>query len=286
MPSSGSRSWRSSGNIAVARSRVLRAGEPHHGGRGTRRSARSSRESECQSTVGPNAPGTSRRIDGLERSIPSLRRKPESAGKYSIMWPSMSTTGCGRPARISAAVAVMRAEANRRLLAPQVSACQTLRPMGPTAKEAAAVVRRLAAQGLLIGDDWVASGGAGTSRAPQPVDRSGAGRGSAGGRTRHRLRRQRRARRAARVAGGADHAANGDPAPARRPARRAPRRGVRDQRARQRHPDLDHRLRYVHGGRGLATTPVGSTSSPARSRRCTQPTTSTSCSTSRTEWWR
>src|SRR6476660_4636076 len=162
MPRSGSRSCRSDGNIAVARSRVLPAGEPHHGGRGTRRRARSSVVSACQSTVGPKAPGTRRRIDGLARSMPSRRRNPDSAGKYSIMWPSMSTTGCARPARISAeSLALMRTEANSRLLASQASS-QTPPAMGLTATEAAAIVQRVAAKGLLVGDEWMPAGESGT----------------------------------------------------------------------------------------------------------------------------
>ena len=57
-------------------------------------------------------------------------------------------------------------------------------------------MRRLAAQGLLIGDDWVASGGAGTHAHHNPSTGAVQAEVQLGDARRHRLRRQRRARAA------------------------------------------------------------------------------------------
>ena len=53
MPNSSRRSYMSAGNSAVARSRVLRAGAPHHGGRAVRFAARSAGDSSYHEPCGP-----------------------------------------------------------------------------------------------------------------------------------------------------------------------------------------------------------------------------------------
>ena len=68
MPNSSRRSYSSGGHSAVARSRVLRAGAPHHGGRADPRgAARSAGDAAYQSARGPNEPGSSRRSESAAR---------------------------------------------------------------------------------------------------------------------------------------------------------------------------------------------------------------------------
>ena len=89
---------------------------------GTRRRIRSSGVS-VPVGVGPNEPGTSLRSPGLAGSSPSSRRYHASAGKYSMMCPSPSTTGCGRRARISADDSRPLTTTTRRRTAPRARRC-------------------------------------------------------------------------------------------------------------------------------------------------------------------
>ena len=85
IPNSSSRSYMSCGHSAVARSRVLRAGAPHHGGRAVRFAARSAGDSSYHAPWGPNVAGSRRRSDGLSRSMPSWRRYGSSTAIDSIV---------------------------------------------------------------------------------------------------------------------------------------------------------------------------------------------------------
>ena len=93
------------------------------------------------------------------------------------------------------------------------------------------------ARGAWPRDRWAAVDGrlGWRLRAPQPRHRCAAGEAAAGRGGRGRRRGRGGAWIAGRVAGHPHARADGDPLPPRRPARGARRRGVRDQRARQRH---------------------------------------------------
>ena len=177
-----------------------------------------------------------------------------------------STRSCGRRCRRPGAAGrrgsrpnpsrVMRTEANRRLLASQATS-QTLRPMGLTATEAAAVVQRLAAKGMVVGDGGCRRAEPAptrtTTRRPArcrpTVPLAGAADVDARGR--------RRARRAPRVAGDAAARADRGPPPARRPARRARRRGGAINALDNGTPIAAMRLGRVHRGLGALLRGLG-----------------------------
>src|SRR5579885_3312153 len=107
IPSSSRRSCMSRGSLAVARSRVFAVGKNHQAARGIAASRRSASEARFHlpymdiSMAGSSAAAAAKR--SAIRTPPTSRTKSWKSGPIGSAWPSQSTIGCPRRARMAAA---------------------------------------------------------------------------------------------------------------------------------------------------------------------------------------